>query len=120
MRLVALMESIKSALSTEESLKEFIYKRLAGAKKIQAAAEKKGGYSTLTAIHFKAKFKPYNECTKHISKTGFAEQKAIECFDKLKGWKKMSQREFQTVMGEHEAYGEVYIREVKPESIRLN
>ena len=40
MRLVALMESIKSALSTEESLKEFIYKRLAGAKKIQAAAEK--------------------------------------------------------------------------------
>jgi len=120
MKLEALMESVKSALSTKESLTEFIHKRLAGAKKIQAQAAKKGGYSTLTAIHFKAKFKPYAACAKNVDKASFAEEKAAECFDKLKGWKNMSQREFQSVMGELEAYGEVYIREVKPTSIKLN
>jgi hypothetical protein len=120
MRLEALIESVKSVLSTKESLTEFIHKRLAGAKKIQAQAAKKGGYSTLTAIHFKAKFKPYAACIKNVDKSSFAEKKASECFDKLKNWKKMSQREFQTVMGELEAYGEVYIREAKPTSIKLN
>jgi len=119
MRLEALMESIKSALTTEESLKEFLTKRLAGAEKIQAAAQKKGGYSLLTAIHFKAKFKPYNACMKHTDSSKFAEEKANECLAKLKNWKNMSQREFQSVMGELEAYGEVYIREERPDSIKL-
>lgn len=113
------MESVKAALNTEESIKEFIKKRLAGAKKIQASAEKKGGYSTLTAIHFKAKFKPYMACEKNVNKAEFAKDKANECFDRLKNWDQMSQREFQAVMGELEAYGEVYIREVKPNSIKL-
>jgi hypothetical protein len=120
MRLTALMESIKSALTTEESLKEFISKRHAGAKKIQASAQKKGGYSLLTAIHFKAKFKPYDECLKHVDKEEYAKKKANECLEKLKDWEKMSQREFQSVMGQLEAYGEVYIREVKPGSIKLD
>lgn len=120
MRLEALMESIKSELSTKESLKEFISKRWAGAKKIQAAAQKKGGYSLLTSIHFKAKFKPYAACDKHINKAEFAKKKADECLSRLRNWDKMSQREFQTVMGELEAYGEVYIREVKPTSIKLD
>jgi hypothetical protein len=119
MRLESLMESIKSTLSTKESLMEFLTKRLAGAKKIAAAAQKKGGYSLLTAIHFKAKFKPYAACMKHSDTPDFAEKKADECMSKLKNWKKMSQREFQHVMGELEAYGEVYIREVKPTSIKL-
>ena len=118
-RFIELFESVQEKLSSKESLMEFINKRLAGAKKIQASAAKKGGYSTLTAIHFKAKFKPYNECMKHADKAEFAKKAADECFDKLKNWDKMSQREFQAVMGELEAYGEVYIRETKPNSIKL-
>jgi gas vesicle protein len=114
------MESIKASLSTEESLKEFLMKRLAGARKIQASAQKKGGYSLLTAIHFKAKFRPYSACMKHTDSSKFAEEQADRCLSRLKNWKKMSQREFQTVMGELEAYGEVYIREEKPMSIKLS
>ena len=113
------MESIKSTLTTEESLTEFLTKRLAGARKIQSAAQKKGGYSLLTAIHFKAKFRPYTQCMKYTDKPAFAKKKAEECLNKLKNWESMSQREFQSVMGELEAYGEVYIREVKPTSIKL-
>jgi len=116
----AICEALKERMTDEESLKEFLHKRLAGAKKIQAQAEKKGGYSTLTAIHFKAKFKPYSECMKHVDGADFAKKAADECFEKLKNWDKMSQREFQAVMGELEAYGEVYIRETKPNSIKLN
>ena len=32
----------------------------------------------------------------------------------------MSQKEFQHVMGQLEAYGEVYIKSVKPDSIKLD
>ena len=118
-KFVELFEAVQEKLTSKESLMEFLHKRLAGAKKIQASAAKKGGYSTLTAIHFKAKFKPYDECMKHVDQVEFAKKAADDCFDKLKNWDKMSQREFQTVMGELEAYGEVYIRESKPNSIKL-
>ena len=62
----------------------------------------------------------YNECLNHTDKEQFAKNKANECLDKLRTWDKMSQREFQTVMGQLEAYGEVYIREVKPGSLKLD
>jgi gas vesicle protein len=114
-----LLESLKENMTNEESLQEFLHKRLAGAEKIQKAAASKGGYSTLTAIHFKAKFKPYKECIKHTNDTDWVQTRANECLEKLKNWKDMSQREFQSVMGELEAYGEVYIRETKPNSIKL-
>ncbi len=93
-------------------LKDFISKRAAGAKKIASTAEKKGKYSLLTAVHFQAKEVPYDISSKHIDDKGtkFIKSKADKCFQKLKSWDKMSQREFQKVMGELEAYGEVYIR----------
>lgn len=93
-------------------LADFIKKRSKGAQKIQASSEIKGGFSTLTSIHFKAKEVPYKQCEKHIEDedSSFVKQKAEECFNKLKTWDKMSQREFQHVMGQFEAYGEVYIR----------
>jgi hypothetical protein len=91
----------------------FINKRAGGAKKIQNAAASKGGVATLTAIHFKAKEVPYKNCQKHCEDGNieYIKEKADECFDKLKSWDKMSQREFQHVMGQLEAYGEVYIRQ---------
>lgn len=95
-----------------EDLKEFVKKRAAGARKIEQMAEKKGGYSLLTAVHFKAKETPYNAALKHCEDEGsdFIEKKADECFNKLKDWKNLSQRDFQYIMGQLEAYGEVYIR----------
>ena len=103
---------LKGLKNNLDDLKLFIEKRSAGAKKIAESAEKKGKYSTLTAIHFKAKEVPYNFCHKHYNDEGYKaiEEKADSCFNKLKSWKNMSQREFQHVMGQLEAYGEVYIR----------
>jgi hypothetical protein len=122
MRLEALMEAVKSALNTTESFLEFLNKRLAGAIKIESSTRKKGGYSLLTAIHYKAKLKPYKDAIKHVKKEDrdkHYKMMADETYKKLKDWDKMSQREFQAAMGILEVYGEVYIRSTKPESIRL-
>jgi hypothetical protein len=122
MRLLALMESIKSSLNTAEAFLEFLHKRLAGAVKIQKQTAKKGGYSTLTAIHYKAKLRPYKDCIKHASKEekdSHYKMMADETYKKLKDWDKMSQREFQAAMGILEVYGEVYIRSTKPNDIKL-
>jgi hypothetical protein len=115
-----LLESIKDTLKkTDAKLQEFLTKRQAGADKIAKASSKKGGYSILTAIHFEAKEIPYKECLAHLDDMEFIEKRADKCMDKLKDWKSMSQREFQHVMGQLEAYGEVYIRETKPNSIKF-
>lgn len=98
-----------------KDLSTFVKKRSAGAKKIETSAFDKGGYSSLTGIHFKAKEMPYRDCAKHVDdeNSQFIKEKADECFDKLKHWHKMSQREFQHVMGQLEAYGEFYIRSLE-------
>lgn len=117
------MEAVRSGLNTAESFLEFLHKRLAGAIKIEKMTRKKGGYSLLTAIHYKAKFIPYKDAIKYAKKDNKeAHYKAMadETYKKLKNWDKMSQREFQATMGILEVYGEVYIRSIKPESIRLN
>ena len=78
-------------------------------------SEDKGGFALLTAVHFKAKEIPYRNCEKHITDedSKFIENKADECFEKLKKWKYMSQKEFQHVMGQLEAYGEFFIRSIE-------
>lgn len=95
-----------------EDLSTFVEKRSAGAKKIAKMASDKGGFSLLTAVHFKAKETPYKVCAKHADDpdSSFIKGKADECFEKLKNWDKMSQKDFQHVMGQLEAYGEFYIR----------
>lgn len=111
-----LVESfLKGDKTDPKDLPTFIEKRIAGAKKVQKMAEDKGGYSLLTAIHFKAKAVPYNFCSKRVNDENSLaiKEKADECFEKLKKWNEMSQKEFQHVMGQLEAYGEVYIRSVE-------
>jgi len=113
---------ITNETKAEEAFNEFLSKRLAGAEKIQAMMEKKGGYSTLTAIHYKAKLKPYAESEKWAEKDSKEEHykaKAKEVYEKLKDLDSLSQREFQALMGELEVWGEVYIRATKPNSIKL-
>jgi len=107
----------------EEAFETFLTKRLAGAEKIQAMTEKKGGFSLLTAIHYKAKLKPYAESEKWHNKEGKEEHykaKAKEVYEKLKNLDSLSQKEFQSLMGELEVWGEVYIRTTKPNSIKLD
>jgi hypothetical protein len=106
---------LKGNKTDPDDLEVFIKKRSQGAQKIQQSADAKGGFSTLTAIHFKAKEIPYKQSAKHVNDkdSSFFKKKADECFSKLKNWKNMSQKEFQHVMGQLEAYGEIYIRSIE-------
>jgi len=104
-------------------LHKFIEKRKSGADKIRKSAEAKGGPSKLTAIHFAAKEIPYKQAlelsTKDTCNTSL-KKKGDDLASKLKSWHTMSQKEFQTVMGQLEAYGEIYIKSVKPDSIKID
>lgn len=102
------------------NLHEFIEKRKNGADKIRKAAEAKGGPAKLTAVHFAAKEKPYKEALSLSTKENCSQtlkKKAQALVSKLSSWHSMSQKEFQTVMGQLEAYGEIYIKSVKPNSM---
>jgi len=104
-----LVEAYKEIVQPNKSVDTFIEKRAAGAKKIQKSAEAKGGYSKLTSIHFKSKEPCYKQAASHIGDQDFLEGKITECLDKLKSWKTLSQHDFQVVMGQLEAYGEVFL-----------
>ena len=113
--------------TTEESLVQFLDKRLAGAEKIANSSEHKGGFATLTAIHYEAKLKPYKECGKmekspdkdcDITNAHYKKM-AEELHAKLADLDKLTQKEFQSLMGELEVYGEVYIRATKPNSLKI-
>jgi hypothetical protein len=108
---------------SNKDLISFIEKRKSGAAKIQKSSEAKGGAAKLTAIHFAAKQVPYKKALSMATKDNCAKklkQKGDELISKLKSWDTMSQKEFQHVMGQLEAYGEVYIKTIKPDSIKLD
>jgi uncharacterized protein (DUF3084 family) len=113
---------ISNETEAEQEFETFLTKRAAGAAKLAKSAKEKGGYSTLTAIHFAAKEKPYAESEKWSEKEGkedYYKQKAVEVYKKLQDLDSLSQRQFQALMGELEVWGEVYIRATKPNSIKL-
>lgn len=117
------LEKIKKEMGVDEKFDEFLIKRKAGAEKLTASAKAKGGYSKLTEIHFAAKEKPYNDCLKWENKEGKEKHfkaKAEELYKKLADLDSLTQREFQDLMGQLEVYGEVYIRAIKPNSIKLD
>ena len=102
------LEKIKKEMGVEEKFDEFLNKRKVGAEKIATSSKAKGGYSTLTAIHFAAKEKPYNDCLKWQNKEGkekHFKEKANEIYKKLSDLDSLTQREFQALMGELEVYG---------------
>jgi hypothetical protein len=116
------LEEVKKSLK-DKSFSEFLTKRKAGAKKLEAQTRAKGGYSLLTAIHYQAKEKPYAESLKlkdDKNKEMIFKKKAKDVYDKLKDLDSLSQKQFQSLMGELEVWGEVYIRTTKPNSIKLN
>lgn len=117
-----MLEAVKKKMGIEEKFDEFLHKRKSGASKIEAQTKAKGGYSLLTAIHYAAKQKPYADALKWKNKAGKEKHfktKAKEIYSKLSDLDSLTQREFQSLMGELEVYGEVYIRSIKPNSIKL-
>lgn len=95
----------------------FVTKRAAGAKKIEESAFKKGKYAILTGYHFAGKVKPYADAIKWSKKNGkenHFKEKYKEAFARLKDIDSLSQKEFQTITGVLEAYGEVYLQAKTP------
>ena len=121
---IELVDCVYSSILEEthntKSIDDFIKIRSKGAEKIAKQAKEKGGASILTAIHFKAKEIPYEHCLENSDDLKSIEKKADVVFNKLKNWKNLSQRQFQALMGELEAYGEIYIKIKKPNSININ
>jgi hypothetical protein len=113
--------------TTEESFQQFLIKRAAGAAKLENSSREKGGFAILTAIHYAAKAKPYAESKKleveykddHDKVNEIYKQRAEEVYAKLKDLDSLSQKEFQSLMGELEVWGEVYIRATKPKSLKI-
>jgi len=106
----------------EGAFEKFVTKRAAGAAKIAHSAKEKGGFSTLTAIHFAAKAKPYKDTQKWATKedrNAHYKKMAEEVYAKLADLDNLSQKEFQALMGELEVWGEVYLRSTKPESLKI-
>ena len=87
---------------------EFFNKRIAGAKKISAQAEKKGGPAILTYWHFAAKNSQYKEV---LSAVQFGKNKEYfvskyeSIIDQLKT-PNMTQKQFQVLSGRLEGWGE--------------
>jgi hypothetical protein len=115
MEFTALFEKVISDFT--EAFSTFVEKRAAGAKKIENAAKKKGKYSILTAYHFAGKVKPYADALKWSSKKdkeSHFRDKYKEAYARLNDIDSLSQKEFQTITGVLEAYGEVYLQAKTP------
>ena len=121
MKFLRLIEAFKETVTSAEKLfLKFVDKRKHGAAKIAETSKRKGGYALPTFYHFNAKARPYAECSNHYDDVKFIEKKGDEIYKKLQGWKDMSQKQFQEEMGKLEVYGEVYIRKIKPNSIKID
>lgn len=101
-------EHKKKVEQKKKEIIEFFEKRKSGAMNIASEARAKGGPSILTAWHFSAKNHPYIEVL-HAIRTNkdetFFMQKCRNLISKIKP-DKMTQKEFQEIMGELEVYGE--------------
>lgn len=121
MKFLRLIEAVKDSItSAEKQFIKFIDKRKQGAAKTAAVSKKKGGYALPSFYHFNAKARPYAECGEHYNDEKYAEKKCDEIYKKLKNWRKMSQKQFQEETGKLEVYGEVYIRKIKPNSLKID
>lgn len=102
-----------SVILNEEKgdIKKFLTTRKEGAQKIQKTAEGSGGTSQLTATHFAAKVKPYEEAIDRSTSGNFsfALEKVMAIMKSLSDLDSLSQTQFQALTGQLEAYGESYI-----------
>lgn len=109
-------EILSESKKSVNEFEKFLEARKSGADKIRRTAEAKGGAAKLTAIHFAAKEKPYNQALRTLEKPDFEKtlkSKANALAARIQQWHKMTQREFQDLVGQFEAYGEVYLEHKK-------
>jgi hypothetical protein len=94
--------------SKNEAMVEFFTKRKVGAEKIAAEARNKGGPAMLTAWHFAAKKRPYEEVIDAIKANkpkSYYDSKCRAGLHKIMCGR-MGQKQFQEAMGIAEVYGE--------------
>lgn len=107
-----LRSTISRILSEEKGdLTGFLQSRREGAEKLRASAEEAGGPAQLTAQHFAAKDKPYEEAIDlaHDGNLSACLSKMLVLAKALANIETMSQTQFQVLTGQLEAYGEAYI-----------
>jgi hypothetical protein len=116
--MISLFEKAEK-LITDVLFPEFVQKRLESAKKFFALFKERGKFSTLSAWHFGAKIKPYL-MAKRWSKKPAKEREHLfkerykRAYLRLKNLDKLSQKDFQSVSGVLETYGELYLQSKKP------
>ena len=120
MKFQSLLEKV---VGVKDDFIKFVKSRAEGALKIQRTAEQKGGYAVLTGFHFAGKVKPYAEGLRiadRDDRDDLLKEKYKVAYAKLRDLDSLSQRQFQFITGELEAYGEMYVKTIKPNSIKLD
>lgn len=98
---------------------EFVQKRLESTKKFYELFKERGKFATLSAWHFGAKIKPYLNAKRWSKKDSkdreqLFKERYKKTWQKLKVLDSLSQKEFQSLTGVLEVYGEVYLQSKKP------
>jgi len=97
----------------------FVRKRYEAAKKLADTSEDRGKFAILSFYHFSAKLKPYLNAKRWEKKDTetrceLFKERYKKAYAKLKNLDNLSQKEFQSLTGILEAYGEVYLQSKKP------
>ena len=111
--MINLQDLLKEELEKSETFLEFSGKRLKGATKIAEDAKKKGGPSMLTYQHFSVKLPYYKKAESgkldiEIAKKEY--EKLIKELSKTSKNIKLTQTEFQKLVGRIEVLGELIIK----------
>jgi hypothetical protein len=111
--MIKLQGLLTEELETEESFIEFSEKRLKGATKIAKDSKEKGGPSMLTFHHYAVKlpyYKKAEEGKMDIEKAKSEYAELIKKLSKSANDIKMTQVEFQKLVGKIECIGELIIK----------
>lgn len=100
----------KDFLKNKKPLDEFVNNRLKGATDIANKAKSNGGDALLTYEHFNAKLPIYRKLKNMSNSKKYCLDLANSKINRL-NLKKLSQIEFQKLMGEIEVLGEIYLYE---------
>jgi hypothetical protein len=113
---IAYLDFINESNNPKENFEEFCKNRLAGATKITEMAQKKGGDALLTFHHFEVKLPIYSKAaagkfklSEATTKLDGLVSKLNQSFSSTEGVK-MSQTQFQKLVGLIEVWGELIIR----------
>lgn len=98
---------------SEEKFEEFAGVRLKGATKISDGAKEKGGFSMLTYHHFHVKLPYYKRASEGKFDLEKSKVEYKKHLDKLCSMDKLSQIEFQELVGVIEVLGELIIKNSK-------